>query len=74
MRAGGLTTTTIHRAIMLVVHAVTIAATSMGNRQYPSRHMDWKKPMFPPSSTTFTVSTTAPAAHVPKTNCAATEA
>jgi len=32
--------------------------------------MDWKKPMLPPSSTTFTVSTTAPAAHVPNTSCA----
>ncbi len=32
-RVEFLTSTTIHRAIMLVVHAVTIAATSMGKRQ-----------------------------------------
>ena len=45
--------TTIHLAIMLVTQIVIIAAMSKGKMQYPSRHMDWKNPMLPPSSTTL---------------------
>ena len=61
--------TTIHLAIMLVTQIVIIAAMSKGKMQYPSKHMDWKNPMLPPSSTTLHVRTTAPADNVAKTNC-----
>ena len=61
--------TTIHLAIMLVTQIVIIAAMSKGKMQYPSRHMDWKNPMLPPSSTTLQVRTTAPADNVANTNC-----
>lgn len=60
--------TTIHLAIMLVTQMVITAAMSRGKMQYPSKHMDWKKPMLPPSSTTLQVRTIAPADNVAKTN------
>ena len=63
------TNTMIHRAMMLVTHIVMMAATSSGKMQYPSRHIDWKKPMFPPSSTTLQVRTTAPADSDANTSC-----
>lgn len=63
------TKTTIHLAMIFVTHTVTIAAMSKGNMQYPSRHIDWKNPIFPPSSTQLHVRTTAPSVRLAKTSC-----
>jgi len=59
----------IHLAMILVTQMVMMAATSNGKMQYPSRHIDWKKPMFPPRRTTLHVSTTAPADREANTSC-----
>jgi len=59
----------IHLAMMLVTQIVMMAATSNGKMQYPSRHIDWKKPMFPPRRTTLHVRTTAPADREANTSC-----
>mmetsp|Transcript_16277 Transcript_16277/g.48806 ORF Transcript_16277/g.48806 Transcript_16277/m.48806 type:complete len:224 (-) Transcript_16277:297-968(-) len=53
-------TVTNHLIMRNFMKTETIAATSMGNRQYPSKQSAWKKPMLPPSSTTFTVRTRLP--------------
>ena len=63
------TTTTTYLAMMLVTQTVMIAAMSSGKMQYPSRHIDWKKPMLPPNRTTLSVSTMAPREITPNTIC-----
>ena len=63
------TSMTIHLAMMFVTQTVTMAAISSGNIQYPSKHIDWKKPMLPPNNTTLQVKTTAPSDRLAKTSC-----
>lgn len=59
----------IHLAIGDLTNKQIMAAVSSGNRQYPSRHRDWKKPMVPPSRMTLTVRMMAPMDKRVKTSC-----
>ena len=58
-----------HLAIVDLTSRQIIAAVSNGNKQYPNKHNDWKKPMVPPNKMTLTVRMMAPMERRVKTSC-----